>query len=305
LGTIGDVLPTGSSGPQQARERRRKRYPDSISALSLGEHLKISGSISPTRLLDALEGPGAPQLVIDLSGASWVQPVGLVGIAAIAESARREERQVMFLTPTDGNVANYVSRMRLGLAFDSLHVQHSIRPVRETDLSGDLLELTKVEGEFGGEQVANLVFERLERMGAKSSLAESLHASICEVVGNMHFHSGAEGGWVAAQTTHNGQKITFAIADSGLGLQASLRNNPQLTVTDDTNALQLAVAENISATGERGRGQGLPEVIRSSTGLNGSVHIASGTARAVHRSQNTATGFQSFAFPGTIIQVEL
>jgi hypothetical protein len=149
------------------------------------------------------------------------------------------------------------------------------------------------------------VFDKLDGSGTDAQVLDTLHSAICELAGNVEWHAQVENGYVAAQTVNRGTKIIFAVADAGRGLKASLESNPTLAITDDANAIALAVQPNISATGERGRGQGLSDVVTSATGLGGTVHLASGKSRAVHSSGHVYTESFPGTFAGTIIQVEL
>ncbi|QPZ39686.1 hypothetical protein [Paramicrobacterium chengjingii] len=265
--------------------------------------MQIRNSVNPQSLLASLDPSSTGKLVIDLSDASFIEPAGLVGIAAIAERARRAARPVNVKTAKDKNVANYISRMNLGTALDGLDVSHDIGEVRARDLSSELLEVSRVSGQHAGEGVAELVYDKLRKANVDGGVCEAFHAAICEVVGNVEFHAAVENCFVAAQTTYGGNKVLFAIADSGQGLRGSLEES--MPVNDDENALQLAVTANVSGTGETGRGQGLPDVIETATGLRGKVDVASGKAYSQFSHGNIQKRSQDAPFNGTLIQVEL
>lgn len=266
--------------------------------------MRITGSINPYSILNALE-PTASQdpLVIDLSSVTFIEPVGLVGLAAVTERARNSGRDVSVLSPTSTNVANYLSRMNFGDTLDELGASHQLPNVRSTPHPTELLELQKFSGEGGGDQVASLVFDKLEAMGVDMDVRLSLYEAICEVATNVEFHAEVPHGYVAAQTTHQGSQVMFAIADAGQGLFASLSKVYELA--DDAAAVTAAVQPEVSGTGIKGRGQGLPAVVSTSAGLYGTVDIASGTARDRHSGGKVFSTKTAGSFPGTIIQVQL
>lgn len=265
--------------------------------------MKIVSNVNPYSLSQALEAGTADPLVLDLSEAAFVEPFGLVGVAVLAERAVNSGRQVTFVPPANASVRNYLSRMRLGQVLGDLGITHGLPVVHANPLQTELLELQKFSGQGGGEAVATLVYDKLEAVGADSMVRQTLFEAICEVAGNVDFHAKITHGYVAAQTTHQGQKVLFSIADSGQGLRASLSAVRQ--ITDDAEAIDLAVSEEVSGTGETGRGQGLPTVVGTSVGLNGVVHIASGNAKTLHTRTNVIKSVTPGSFPGTAIQVEL
>ncbi|WP_221585537.1 hypothetical protein [Microbacterium sp. G2-8] len=198
-------------------------------------------------------------------------------------------------------MANYLARIGLGAEMERMGVSHDLPSVNARDLSAQLLELQKVQGEHGGEKVAALVADKLHANGTDPAVVEALHNAICETVGNIEFHAEVDGGYAVAQTING--RIIFAIADSGIGLRESLEKRQ--AVNDDSNAIELATVANISATGEVGRGQGLPETVSTSIAAGGVVHIASGVAIFRYEGDTVTKRTVDQPFEGTVIQVSL
>jgi len=266
--------------------------------------MELTRSVNAQTFSGALTDPAGP-LDLDFSRASFVEPIGFAGSAALVDAAVREGRQVSFRSPSDQNVQNYMSRMGFGDMLESFGVNSSLPKVNRNDLSGELLELSKFSGEAGGEDLAELVYSKLEQTTTDNSVRETLHSAICELAANVYAHAEVESGFVAAQSTHKGTRIMFAIADSGQGLKRSLERNRNLAINDDLNALMLAVQPNISATAEKGRGQGLSDVVASATNLGGTVTITSGTHQTIHTKMNVSNKPLQGYYQGTMIQVEL
>lgn len=259
--------------------------------------MQFAGSVNPYSFsLNWADGS-----VADFSGVNFVEPVALAGSIAVIERARRDGQQVTFIKPQNINIANYLSRIGFGQALDGLGVSHDLPTVHARDLESELLELQSVTGEFGGEQVAALVANKLHEANVNPAVVESLHSAICETVGNIAFHAGVDHGFVVAQTI--GKRIYFAIADSGIGLKASLMT--RMPVNDDRNAIELATVANITATNEVGRGQGLPDVVQTALDAGGVINIATGLAIFTYSGDNVAKRTVNAPFQGTLIQVSL
>ena len=106
----------------------------------IGGHLRPAGDHGPVR--------------IDLTGLKFIDPAGLVSLAVIAERAMLQRRPVHFHKPAGGDVANYLTRMRLGEQLAGLDVAHDLPHVRERRLGHRLVELRRFDGEAGLDTVA-------------------------------------------------------------------------------------------------------------------------------------------------------
>lgn len=238
----------------------------------------------------------ASVLHVDLSNGRWFEPLGIAAIAALAEHSVSAGRELVLTGPRDWSVANYLSRMRLGRLIEDLGGEHDLNSVREQELGDALLELHRFDGELGVERLAELVFNQLAPTDPDA--AQALHTSIVEIGANVPQHSGAAGGYMAAQAFRDG-RVQFAVADSGLGLFATLRH---VGATSDENALELVLERGVSRTGEVGRGRGIREARRLSTEASGSVHMVSGLASRTAFRRTSSTHSSSYPYPGTLFQ---
>src|SRR4051794_12239331 len=100
----------------------------------IGEHLRPAGT-----------GP----VQIDLTGLKFIDPAGLVSLAVIAERATLLRRPVRFRKPEGGDVANYLTRMRLGEQLAVLHGGHHPPRGREGRLGPRLRRVRRLAGEAG------------------------------------------------------------------------------------------------------------------------------------------------------------
>lgn len=270
--------------------------------------LRVQGSLTASALPSWLgANTDKNSIHLDLTGASFVEPGGFVAVAAISDWAVRTGRQVVITRPEDFSVKNYCSRMRLGTHFDSLQIDHELPTVNATPHPDDLLELSSFATEFDGEGLAQLVFDKVASGATDPQIPEALHTAICELAGNVTTHARVTHGYAAAQTYMRGtpnESIVFAVADGGIGVEASLKaaHNPR----DAAHALELAVQYGITGTGEAGRGSGLHDVMQNVVGLQGEFFVLSGNARLRVKDKLVihATTVPC-VFPGTLIEGRL
>jgi hypothetical protein len=264
-----------------------------LASLTIG----AGGKFSAQQLPHWLHAVGGRGVVVDLRQMQWIEPAGLVAIATIVQRATAEGHPVQLLAPLDGSRANYLSRMRVGATVSALGGQHELPIVREWQIGDSLIELTQFTGARGAERMAGLVHDRL--LEVDHAAASAMHAAICEVGQNVPHHSGQATGFVAAQVLNGGQKVQFAIADSGLGLRANLA---VAGATDDVEASDLAVEDGVSGTGLPGRGHGLPATLQALAELRGSLRLVSGRASAVYSQGERTVQALGVTMPGTLIQ---
>jgi hypothetical protein len=203
-----------------------------------------------------------------------VEPAGLVTIAAHAERVKAQGHQIKLLAPADPNRARYLSRMGIREVMEELGVEHDLPPVRRhAEAERSLVELSRFQGTSGAEAIAEMVFDRLYRNDLVA--AKAMHKAICELGTNVPEHAGVDGGFLAAQVTHNGSQIRFAVADSGAGLRSHMN---QVGARTDHEALRLALTKRVTTTGSVHRGKGLARVLELVKANRGYLHVSSGRA---------------------------
>ena len=94
-----------------------------------------------------LRPAGTGSVEIDLSGLKFIDPAGLVSLAVIAERATLLHRPVRFRGPEGGDVANYLTRMRLAAQLTRLGLVHDLPHVRERRPGPRPLQLRPFVGE--------------------------------------------------------------------------------------------------------------------------------------------------------------
>ncbi|GAB09932.1 hypothetical protein GOARA_048_01340 [Gordonia araii NBRC 100433] len=215
-------------------------------------------------------------VVIDLSSAQFIDSCGLALVAAEAERACKAWRAVRFVAPSKWEIASYLSRMRLGTLLEQLGIDHALPPVNEHYVGPSLLELQHFTPP-DVDSICATIHAAITSEGGSSEDANDFFRAIAEVMVNIE-HSATEGGFAAMQVlpTPTNREITFAIADTGIGLRGSLE--PWHSVDDDMDAIRLAFTQGVSGTGER-RGEGLFDLLTRVHRRGGQVHVWSGDVR--------------------------
>ncbi len=236
-------------------------------------------------------------VVIDLSDLRFCHPVGLVAIATHAERYLSEGRRVSVVGPSNPDVANYLSRMRLSQVLSTLGAEHQLPRVREHNVEGSLFELTTFDGSRGAAAVAELLFDDARDVGEEVACA--LYEGLCEAGQNVAHHSGQTRGFMAAQWVRNRQTFRFTVGDSGVGLLSTLRTRG---VHSDREALTKAVQKGVSSSGDGQRGMGLYDMGQQLTSLSGTLDLISGCARLCLSRSGQKLHDYELPMEGTIVQ---
>jgi hypothetical protein len=130
------------------------------------------------------------------------------------------------------------------------------------------------------------------------------------LIDNTLFHAHTSGSVVAAQVydRHSDRaRVDLAIGDVGIGIRASLQNSPtRYDAPDDSPAIELALREHVSATGDPARGVGLTAVWRDIRALRGTTLVRSGTAACViHPKALPSHSRGRGSIPGTVVALSI
>lgn len=246
--------------------------------------VRSGSSLTISSFEDACSPPVGAGATVDLSSARFLDAYAIVAVACNIVGACGDGRAVNLRWPVDEDAAAYLVRMHLAKLVEDCgaRVHGAVPVVREHDRSGRLLELTTYDDVRGGEQLAELVFERLEG-AVDNTVVTALYEAIVELGANTVEHAGSDrGGLVCGQTYRRGtpdEYVVFAAGDTGVGLRSSLSS--QFSGIDDRQAIELALQRDVSGTGVPGRGQGLAEIRDVARRLGGRMIVRSGTARAL------------------------
>lgn len=240
---------------------------------------------------------------LDLRQWSFLSIGQIVALAMLGKSFQNAGRPVNVACA--GNTVNYLQRMNffsyLNLPFIETFSRH--------DASDRFLELSKIELDDN----RNALPSRLRSIaGAKTIVEDTLLAALeyafGEIIDNVLMHSETvEKGLVAAQFYPHNQYVEFCVADTGIGIPESLRNNAEYACFTDQELLLKAFDDGIGENtgddyGGKGHGCGfglasVKRLVQASSGHLWAVSQNSAVHFGPHRNESL-TGFQ---FPGTII----
>ncbi|WP_338889045.1 hypothetical protein [Rhodococcus sovatensis] len=242
-------------------------------------------------------------VTIDLSSTEFIDTLGLVAIAAVAEDAVTQGRAVDLRLPTLLRTRNWLARMHLGQSLQELDIPCNLDSVVESALGDRLLELHRFDS-TSPDELAEKVYAILASDNAEE--AGELFRSVAEAAANVWEHSGASGGWAALRQKGQGpdRGVEFAVGDCGVGLRASL--SKAIPVASDVAAIEHAVQKGVSGTGERNRGLGLAEIAASAQRRDGSLRLFSGRAGGFTLPNGKILARNSLArYPGTLVYATL
>jgi hypothetical protein len=207
-------------------------------------------------------------------------------------------------------LVSYAARMRL---WEAIGLECPVT-VTERPAGDSLHEVTRLTDLAAVGNVAQALNRMVTKnVGQKCSpeTVESLYITLTELLGNCHHHARSADdlhGLVCAQTWYKGARAQFAIADSGIGIRASLGENPDLSKRlANQNACALAMQLGISSKLNRGHaGYGLTLARDLAKQTSGAQLFIQSLDEAVMIEDGTLKEFAKFehAMPGTLVVFE-
>jgi hypothetical protein len=220
----------------------------------------------------------------------------------------KEVRAGQLMLPPE--VASYAARMRLWEAIGlESPVKVSVGP-RGTHLHEltPLVDLNKVEDV--AIDLSSLVTSHVGKPCSEET-ASSLYTTLTELLSNCYHHARMEDdlqGLVCAQTWYQGSRAQFAIGDSGIGIRASLSENPDLKKRlESGNACSLALKLGISSKlGDKHSGYGLTVAKDLALQTPGSELMVLSYREAAVAKGRTVTEYTNLkhGVPGTLVVFE-
>jgi hypothetical protein len=253
------------------------------------------------------------RVVIDASAITFVTPTFILRLRSFIDYNLRQGREVVLLAPSNREVANYLSRM--GIATDlPREVCPDLPDVRRRDQSAVLVPITRLhtpnDVEVTGDELYRLFQGHADDEVAV--FADALQEAFTELCNNGVEHGqNPLGCYLAAQRYRGGSPRTvLTIADLGVGIPEHMRQ--VFAESSDRRLLRKALEEEVSGTGNRERGNGIPSVLeeaREARITYARLEIRSGDASLTHyvnQNGRSQTKTEAAAFKkGTWICFEL
>lgn len=192
-------------------------------------------------------------LTAGLYGEIRKRPLGLVELLVLGDSLARAEREELLAPLADEElVAQYPSAR--GELLPSVFSTGEYHPIPSREGWGSNAPFHRFQERFK---------DRLRDRGLPSGPAHAIVGALAEMSSNADEHAGASATSVACFYVST-EGWGFGVGDLGRGIRRSLADNPKFTeVASDLDALQLAVTEGVSRTGEPGRGRGYSSMFKA------------------------------------------
>jgi hypothetical protein len=256
-----------------------------------------------------LEDPAV--LKVDLRGLSFLLPSTTAVLAAVLSACADREVNApgsSILWPENQDVRSYLSRVdliqvALGIEVDEGFARHETH---------GFLECRQFTGEDDSRTVANQLTQALaERCNLDTEARNAILICLSELCDNVPHHAMSRvGGFAAAQGFPQANRFEAAIADFGIGILASLSENPGYANTrTDVTAIEAALGLGVTSKplgsghdrGHHGYGLAITDGLLERNG--GQLAVISNRGD-VRRGSNHSTVTIDAGWPGTLVIIE-
>lgn len=176
----------------------------------------------------------------------WLHPVALSMIASLALTLEKGRVTCPKIKARSGH---YLERMEL---FKFLGVESGM-DITEHDSSGRFIPLTQIRN---SEDLTRFITEMVPMLHLEPRQAEPIRYIISELARNVLEHSRSDNGAIlCAQYFEKSNIIRLGIADTGIGIRASLSRSHR--TNDDLDAIKLSLTPGVTGTTSREGGTAL------------------------------------------------
>lgn len=223
-------------------------------------------------------------VVLVIGPRSFATPIAVVVLASAVAERQAMNRKTSVRYSADSDTFRYLQRMDVfrGLGIDLPE------EFKRHDAGGRFVPLTRIETLRIAQETAERTRECLRTQVTLPPTIERAAAYIFEELGaNIVQHSGApRTGFGMTQAWPGKSRLQIAFADRGVGFLASMQRHAELEgrLSDEGEALQLALEKGITSGGQYNIGMGLAWLRSFSDQLRAELWIGSGSALLHRRS---------------------
>ena len=224
------------------------------------------------------------------------EPFGTTLLAVKIAGRASANRSTVIVPPEDAETAEFLNEIGFPQGESGLAIQARAGALRMRHMSN--LEPLFVE------VVARLV--RALVPGTPEDAAGLIELCLNEMLQNVFEHSGSAAGcFVHARWFRQGRNVKIAVADSGVGIAHSLRQNPKYASLPETELVRTAVMERGATGRTTGRfgGQGLKHLWELAVARSGRLNVLSGAVYMVIRDRERLWRCDP-PFSGTVVEVD-
>ncbi len=231
------------------------------------------------------DAPRDSTITVNLKEISFVTPYAMLVLVMLLRSTAARGIKIKVILPDSADVLNYLERMSFFESAEGCPVEYEPNPdhlrSNRRHSSSTAIELTIIQKEETVTSVVNDLADKLiSAHGCNKAGVNRFSEVMIETFQNVTQHTNPEGshaaeGLVAVQIySHD---FHFVIADSGIGIKASLATNARFAKMDmtDAQAIEGVLREGYSRIDTPGRGGGLQRVQESAKDMGGEIFIRS------------------------------
>lgn len=246
------------------------------------------------------------ELEIDLRQCQFVRPAAALWCVVYPLLAKRRGSACRLLVPENRGVCVYLKSLGLFQTLQNNGIEVDDRGIFAKRDPQIILPLTYFQTESEVDKLANQAIEALSASNLGSS---NLYPLVSEVFAELalnaiqHSESPIGGyGFIQFYEFEAGKRFACGIADGGIGIRHSLEKNPDLRnrVPYDWVAIELAIRERISGTGDNTRGIGLYGVSEDMRRAGRQLIIHSGIGMLSISEETETEARRTTLFPGTL-----
>lgn len=249
------------------------------------------------------------EVEVDLRSCKFVRPAAALWCLIYPLLARSKGIPTRLLVPDDIGVCGYLKTLGLFSLLQNHGIEVDDRGVYQQPSRQTILPLTSFSTETDVETLVNQAHESLKQSGLG---AANIYPIVSEVFGELAMNAAQHAassvgafGLIQFYDFSEGSRFICAVADGGIGIRNALEQNASLRqrINYDWDAIELAIQERISGTGNPYRGIGLFGVAEEMRfpGRQMIVHSGQGWLEITEGRQNPPN--RTTLFPGTLAYV--
>jgi len=246
------------------------------------------------------------QVDIDLRDCCFIGPPAVLWVLVYLALAAKRGSKCRLLVPTNLGVCAHLKALGLFTVLKGRGVEVDDSDIREGRNPKVVLPITSFATTAEAAALTNTAFEGLSRANLGAVNLTSVVAELfSELAMNASQHSASEVGafgCVQFFDSEHGPRFVCAVADGGMGVREHLCRNESLRsrVSYDWDALELAVRERVSGTGDPHRGIGLFGVSEDVRKPGRSLLLHSGLGLLQITEDLESSARRTRLFPGTV-----
>lgn len=248
---------------------------------------------------------------IDLRDCEWVRPAAALWCAVFVALATKRGSRCRLLVPLNMGVCIYLKSLGLVSLLKELGTEVDDRGIPARTDGKVVLPISRFSTTAEASALTNAAFDKLQTSERGSAgFAPAVTELFSELALNAAEHSGSEVGafgCVQFVEPQSGSRFVCTVADGGIGVREHLRRNEALRsrVNYDWDALELAVRERVSGTGNPHRGIGLYGVSEDVRAPGRSLLLHSGLGALEISEELESSARRTRLFPGTLAHLSI